>query len=244
MTANKSVQFRKIDDILDMYEQSEIPYVAIWQGNQLNMVIDAESMEEGKEKLAKLLRMLKENLSAAIYTLSFYKNPPADGVDNKTPYNASFNFRLIDEIHGYGTATDTQYNDLKSEIAALKLENERLLNGEDEDDEEEPEDDLLGRITGILANPKFAPIVDPLLARFGNTLGDILTTKPANPQMTVVKKISGIPAAAYNEMTDEQKINQAVKILMKREKIFLTCWLSWQSFQKKSRSSLRWRWLN
>lgn len=36
--------------------------------------------------------------------------------------------------------------------------------------------------------------------------------------MTVVKKISGIPAAAYNEMTDEQKINQAVKILMKREK--------------------------
>ena len=171
----KTVQFRNIEDAVNTYKTCDIPAFAIFMDKQLFLTNEDDSIEDGAKKLKAIMDMLLRNRSAAIYTVCVYKKVPEDGITNVTPYNSSFNFRLIDQIEGYGTASQTA---LESQLAALKLENEQLLNGDDEDDEDDEDKvgRIMGHITKFLDHPKMAPVVDPLMNKIGGAISAIFDT--------------------------------------------------------------------
>ena len=183
---SRTVQFRDINSIMDVYESNDIPAFMIFSGSQMHMGYEGDDMTEGTAALSKLLTLMFNSKTAGIYTVCFYKKVPADGINNKTPYNASLNFCLTDEITGYGTRNYQQEQEgvtaLRSEVAALKTLMEKFMEGDLE--EEEPEPKLSDTIGDILKQPYAQAILIPLAQRIGSFL---------NPSY---KAISGVQTPA------------------------------------------------
>jgi len=158
MQTGRSVQFNHIENVINAYELRAVPAFSIYQGKQLLLKYESESIEQG----AALLNEFLPNLSgsAAIYTLCIYEEFEGR-INDKTPYHGSYNFRFIENTPSYNQSS-TMLQGVESKINALsekldRLEVERELNTE-------PDSALDGmdRIGAILSHPlieRLIPVV-------------------------------------------------------------------------------------
>lgn len=129
MQTGRSVQFNHVENVINAYELRAIAAFSIYQGKQLLLKYEGESIEQG----AALLNEFLPNLSgsAAIYTLCIYEEFEGR-INDKTPYHGSYNFKFIENTPSYNQSS-TMLQSVESKINALsekldRLEVERELN--------------------------------------------------------------------------------------------------------------------
>jgi hypothetical protein len=92
----KIADLTKVSDIVEAYTEQGIPAFAIFHDSQLKVKWSPgsdEDIEEGSEKLTRLLERIESSGSYAIYTLRVYDNP-GSAVKSNTPYDCSTNFQF------------------------------------------------------------------------------------------------------------------------------------------------------
>lgn len=201
MSAKKSIQFRSIPLIIEYYREYELPCWEIQHDKVPIFRYDGDDTVEGEEKLQHKLNMLKKEGSAGIYTLTLY----GDGADK-----LACGFRLNEYSDNYipGVAGGVPaYNEIMSELNALKAEMKKMR----EDDEDEDEDGMagLGQIGTLLENP----VVQTLLA---GVLTKVFPQQSQQPGHDVNPGgLHAINGVIINPQEQEQKISQALFILKK-----------------------------
>lgn len=169
-----AVQFFGIDPVIKAYTLQQIDCWGLFQGKQL---LTAGS---GLDSLQQFLNMLSPGGSAAVYILKMYRGcEDPDTIDDSTPANASFNFKLLGEGagmggNGYGNNTTV----LLARIAALEKEKaERDAEGEEET--------IKSALIGLLHEPEKIPhLIQGFKMLFGG----------AAPMQSLPVSVGNIPA--------------------------------------------------
>jgi FtsZ-binding cell division protein ZapB len=217
-TPSRTVQFRTIEDVIQAYENRDVPAWAIFAGNQFMFSFSGDSVTDGKAELEGILQKLSDNQSSAIYTLCIYEDLPKGGkIKSGTQNDGSFNFRLHEYATNYipgvpGGRYGLMMNENKvliDEIKALRMEVAELkskVDQESEEDQDDEEDDLLGRIGKILENPSLQPIIQTIAGR----ITDFITPKKegGEAENMGLRKIAGVPNS-----DNDSKVSEAVNIL-------------------------------
>lgn len=230
MTPTMTVQARNPEDVLLYYQNREIAGYAIWVKNQFVLDFQDDDMERGATMLSDWMDLIVRNRSAAIYTLRLYKEFPEDGLTDKTPSNGNFNFRFkeydSDFIPGVaGGRRGVEREELKlliDEVKAMRLELKAIKDEQDQDDDD-PEEDTMGKIGAIINNPQLAPIIQAIGLKLGQVIAGIgqhkqiagipgdTTINP--PEMNVTDTAAGPLNKTGQGLTNDQKIDTALEIL-------------------------------
>lgn len=210
MAAN--VQFTNKTDVISAYEKMKTPSWAIWCGKAMNFSCVTDSVSEGAAELSEYLNMLESNGMPVYYTLCVYDLGAGEKITNKTPYDASFNFKLnespgysgMGRMGGMGELTVKQYIDardanklLLDEIKAMRMELKELQEGGEEEDQD---DYGLGKVGKILMHPTVAPMAQQLVS---GILGWF------NGQPSPGRGLAGVPG----EPPEPDKIAAAIGVL-------------------------------
>ena len=173
-----AVHCDNIDAVTTYYTNRQTPSWAIFQKNQFLTKWEGDDMDVGSDVLEKFLEMLSK--SAAIYTLCVYTDVPAGGIKNDTPYDGSFNFKLLEKPMGYlpGDAYAQvgggwrellgQLREKDNTIRGLEIQNQRLLLQVEDLQTEEPD-----QVERILNHP----IVQELLPIAKDAIGSLFAPK-------------------------------------------------------------------
>lgn len=177
-----SVQFHGKDAVLKAFDNKKIYRWAFFSGRQLLHKYEDGDAEESAQELTEWIEMISDSTNA-VYTLRFYDDPPGGKINDRTPCDASFNFRL--DMDGQGLNVG-QYKHavgnsaVLSEIAAMRKEWQEFRESLDEDDEDEG-GDIIGK---IMDNPMTAAIIGkifniqlPAPAKIGAAPGDNTTVE-------------------------------------------------------------------
>lgn len=180
-TPVKSVQFRDVEAVMDMYDNVKIIPFSIKQAGAINHYYEDDDAEEARQQLGWFLNKLNESGSEAIYTLCLYKNLKTD-IDEKTPCNLSWNFRLHHQQVGsnVGGYNPGGYASLLMEIKELKKEVQELKTAG-------PPNPL-----GIVGDIMEMEAVQPLIMALGTKVADWITGPSTVGEL---KRVSGIPGA-------------------------------------------------
>lgn len=209
-TVGKSVQFRGIDNAVKAYENMEIPRWGLFQGSQFLMKYNGTNMKEGAELLEQYLNALDlRSADTNTYTLCIYDT--ADKINSATKYDASFNFRLVDNINEY-QAGKTGF--LENRIAGIEQKlNDVLDPAQDEPAELTPTQQIWATVGKILEHPQIqqalAQKMVGVIEGLSNTLGGVFKQP--------VAAIGSAPAAVAPNTTiqdENAKLQQAVNILV------------------------------
>lgn len=202
-TVGKSVQFRGIDNAIKAYENMEIPRWGLFQGSQFLMKYNGTNMKEGAELLEQYLNALDlRSADSNTYTLCIYDT--AEKINSATKYDASFNFRLVDNIDGHQANKYAGINEQR--LSGIEEKLNQLLPQDDEIEELTPAAQLWATVGKILEHPqiqqalaqKLVGVIDGI----GNTVGAMFRQPAA---------IGSAPAA--NVQDENQRLQQAVNIL-------------------------------
>jgi hypothetical protein len=216
-TPSRTVQFRSIDDVMEAYLNREVAPWAIFAGTQFMFSYSGDSLEQGRADLEAILKKLEDNQSAAIYTLCIYEDLGKNGkIKSNTPNDGSFNFRLHEHTTNYipgvaGGRFGLMQQDNKvliDEIRALRMEVQKIKEQQDTEivEDDEPEDDIMGKIGRIIENPALQPLITGIIGK----ITELLTPKSQLPgtDENILRKVSGIPGSEK-----DLKISEAVEIL-------------------------------
>lgn len=206
-TVGKSVQFRGIDNAITAYENMEIPRWGLFQGSQFLMKYSGSNMKEGAELLKQYLDALDlRSADTNTYTLCIYDT--AEKINSATKYDASFNFRLVDNIDAYNG--NKMSGVVESRIAGIEEKLNRLLE-DPETAEPTAKEQLFGALGKILEVPQVqAALANKLLGIIdgvGNTLTGLFNGAPQRAAIGTVTSNSTV-------LDENAKLQQAVNILV------------------------------
>lgn len=187
-TPAKSIQAIDAETIVSMYRNMGIPDFGIKQNQALNFKYTGGDLEEGAQKLAGYLQLLIDCETGAIYTLCVYEDPKK-GINERTPVDLSFNFRLFDQPRNYGSFDGAGYGQLLGEIGSLKKQLAEL--------KQQPEESRLGLIGELME----LEAMQPIMMAIGTRLADVIY--PAAPAVGELKRVSGIPGLQPDPPTTE-----------------------------------------
>lgn len=208
-------QFRGTEAALQAYESNDIAPWALFQGREILCNYKGESMTDGSSKLGAFLEMLKVGSSKTTYQLRVYEDHPKS-INNNTPYNFSFRFKLLDDEEYDASPVAGNYKAMMGKIDAI----EKRLADRDDDQEEDKPAGIQGMIAGIINRPE---IQQAMMERVIGFINMIMPNRgPA--------AIAGVPgtggeltpdqiAAAYNSMPADQKkkMDTAIGILVTQD---------------------------
>jgi hypothetical protein len=147
---NAAVQFYGIRAVLDAYENRQAAPFVLWWGSQLLIKYEGKDLEEGKQVLGDYLRSIMTPDSVATYKLTVYDKLSKEGLNSRTPYDGSFNFKLHDP--GYATPYQSAANSQVQRLEAMIEELREELN-QREAQPEKPAG-IMGVVSGLLENPQ------------------------------------------------------------------------------------------
>jgi len=185
-----AVQFRGRESVMSAFESKGINRWAFFSGRQLLHKNEIDNDQESSQVLSDWLNLISSSTNA-VYTLRFYESLDGGKITDKTPCDASFNFRLdIDEqelnVGQYKGALGNTA--VLNELAQMRKEIQELREEAEEEDDDNS-NDILGK---IMESPIAAGIIGKIF--------NINIERPA--------KIGGVPGNDGNEqLTIEQSIN-------------------------------------
>ena len=206
-----SVQFRNSEDTVTAFENLNCGAWSLWDGKRFMF------KGTGKDELEKFLDLMTENgASNAVYTLAYYEGVDSGKkINNKTPFDGSFNFRLNAEEMEVNTGEYKHFikqQSLLSKVNGLESKFDLLI--EKLSGEVEPEKNNLGIVGQLLEHPAIAPLLPGLVqAVAGNLFGTVNANRPATePRQLypVAAKVSGIG----NVMEQDTELETAVAALL------------------------------
>lgn len=127
MQTGRSVQFNHVENVINAYELRAVSAFSIYQGKQLLLKYEGESIEQG----AALLNEFLPNLSgsAAIYTLCIYEEFQGR-INDKTPYHGSYNFKFVENTPSFNQGTalmnhvEKRFSELSEKLDRIEVEKE------------------------------------------------------------------------------------------------------------------------
>lgn len=213
MATASSVQFRSPESLLQMYDMVKIPSWSISQRSQLLHSFSGTNFSEARAELEAFLDMLVESESAAIYTLRLYKKiKPGQDIDNRTPYNGSYNFNFTDHIVGsvpgkLPVALGGNGINLARDHYALKEKVDRLtelfevlverLNDKESEEESVPQQESIGNV--LMAS--IAPLLPELVGKLVDGL-----LKDKKPETTEGTVINGVMIETGDILSPEESV--------------------------------------
>jgi len=210
--AARSVQFTNGNDVVEAYENQQIPKFAICADKQFLFKYVGDDVAEGSSFLTGLLEKLQT--SAAIYTLKVYEDPEQGKVNEKTPCDGSFNFRFLD-APVYSTAgTPVMNGPGRSGTQAIldKLE-EMHKRIEDLETDEAPKVGSMGMIGEILDLPivqtAMPMIIEKIMAMFDNKQPSVPGANVTPMQGASIARVSGL------NLQDRKRVDVALARLEK-----------------------------
>lgn len=216
MSVSRSVQFRRAADVIEAYENNNVPSFAITSGTgkaaQMLFIYETDDMNDGVQYLEGLLTKLQH--SAAIYTLCLYNRIPEGGIVSNTPYRNSFNFQLkqlpnqssfLPEFAQPGQMDNEYLSRLEAlTVAVRELQAEK---------EEEPVAGQLGMIGALMEHPVLGPALTTIATSIGEKLAGLLTNNPKQTSMSGVPGVSNQAAGATASAGQEDRLHQALAVL-------------------------------
>lgn len=203
MAVGRSVQFRGIPNVVSAYERQDLIPWGIFQGTQFMQGYNGTSQKEGAEALEQYLDALDSRSADGVtYTLCVYDGlQKGEKVRSATKYDASFNFRLIDNIDG-STSGRSYY---EQKISGLEDQVRQLK----EPAELSPRDKLFEHLGTLIAHPQ----VQHMLATKIVAIVDGLTTGISGLFGGQARPSAAIGAVDANE--ENEKLQRAVQMLVK-----------------------------
>lgn len=205
-TVGRSVQFRGIKNAVKAYENMDIAPWGLFQGTQFLMKYEGTSVEDGSALLQEYLSALDlRSADSNTYTLCIYDSPGVK-INNSTKYDASFNFRLVDNFADHA---DTKIaGTYENRLAGIEETLKQLVTPEPE--ELTPKDKLWDAIGKILEHPQVQQALATKVLTIVDGLGDAVGS--------IFKKPGYRPAAIGQTTTaqsENEKLQEAVNILVK-----------------------------
>lgn len=204
------VQFRGIDRVLEAFENMQIPAWSLWCGKAMNLYYDGDDMEQAKVKLDNYLRMCDQN-SPATYMLCVYEElKPGERINSKTPYTASFNFKLqaYDAPSAAVAMISEEKRLMQETMRALTAEVSALRERLDAEAEpaDEPQAGIGAVINGLLDMPEIKQAIAGRIIELFNKIVPMSNVNTAG-------RIAG-PDPAPDQI---DKLNQAIPVLLKHD---------------------------
>ena len=183
-----AVQFYGIDNVVKAFEYKKISTWAIFQGSALlHKCEGVDDMEKSAEHLFEYLEMISTGDSGAVYKLKVYEG--ADKVNEKTGCDGSFNFRLYNEEARQQRKEN--YSQGRNTIIDRLDKIEQMLNDDDGEDEEEPEQSFGEKIGSMfLADPTKLPLI---ISSLSSALQLLLPTKQQPPAQQHMRPVYAQP---------------------------------------------------
>lgn len=202
--------FRGKEKLLKAYRFNEVAAWGIFVGKEPMFAYEGDDMEEGEAQLVDVIDNLTEHMGMGTYQLRIYRECPGS-ITNKTPYNFSFRFQLLDD--------DEYENRHGPTVQQLKKRIEEL-----EGEEEEEDNSIMGRIGRLIERPEIENFIMQKLMGWANQAFGSKTPMPANMagftgMDTTQQQPGGQPptsAELYNRLpeTEKQQFDQAAYILL------------------------------
>jgi hypothetical protein len=161
-----NVHFWGVENVLKAYDQRGVESWAVVQSKQLL------NKGDNREDLATYLKTLWQD-STAVFTLNFYERD-VDSVKPTTPNDGSFNFKLNLQNHGSNVGGNDSL--VLSELNAMKLKFAEWES--DEDNDEDPEPDMLERISGLLEKPAIIGLINKFTGLNMQPIGKVGNVPP------------------------------------------------------------------
>jgi hypothetical protein len=209
MAVGKSVQFRGISNAVKAYENMDVPQWGLFQGTQFLMKYDGSDVEQGAAVLTDYLNALDlRSNDSNTYTLCIYDSPGLK-INSGTKYDASFNFRLVDNIEDHAMGrVGAAYSD---RLAGIE-ETLKALTAEPEVEEVTPKDQMWSALGKILEHPQVQNAIATKVLTIVDSLGDTITGLFPRKAAYQPAAIGAAPKA--NAVQDENaKLQEAVNYL-------------------------------
>lgn len=194
-----AVQFRGAANVLQAYQDRDVPSWALFQGKQFLVPCVCDEVSEGHSQLSSLLEKLEQGGTNAIYTLKVYEEIPGGKIKENTPSDGSFNFQL-------NADTMTMYQGKQQYVGSIAAIESKLAAIErklGEKDSEPEELSTYDKVMGFVETPAGSMVLQTVL-------GAILNKQiPAQPIYR--------PSAINGIGDSEEKIKQAIEVLQQHD---------------------------
>jgi hypothetical protein len=212
MATSRSVQFYGIETALEAYDNQKIPAWGLFQAGQFLAKYDGTDLDEGATLLETFLRKIEIGYGGndqTTYTLCVYENPGGK-ITSKTPYDGSFNFRLVQRLEAHQGNLQNQ-DERIGRIIEEKLAAAGIGAADEEDEEPAGPWNAIGK---LLDHPEIKQALASRVIGFVDRfLGGGSAPLPVQQQPA--------PAAAMGAVTlsaeEIERVNQAVAILVERD---------------------------
>lgn len=214
-----AVHFKGRDQVLSAYEANGIGPWALMSGKNILAQFREDDTVQGAALLEEWISRLYAGGSTALYQLRIYEDPLKGAITNTTPFNYSFQFRLIEnEETGYSRGLSSPvYAQMEARIKKLEMEKAAL---EDDDDEGE-----IGGIQGFIGSILQKPEVqEMILNKFLGFMGGIMGRTPQPASMAGVpvpgqaSEVIDMTTVYANLPSDQrQQLDKALEILLTKD---------------------------
>lgn len=219
-TPSRTVHIRTPEGVIQAYENWDVPHFALVNGKQLLIAYDDDpgDINHGMQLINQWVTILHQSGSAGIYTLCIYKNLKGKQIDNNTPYNGSVNFQFHNYSYspqpGAVSTGDPALKLVMDELAAIKLQMQKMQDDQDDGDDDDGSDNMIGHITTFLNNPVIAGLLGSLLPKQPGNQARIAQPagmEPVHQEPGKVSRIAGIAAG----QDQDKLLDESLQVLKK-----------------------------
>lgn len=211
---SNAVLFRGVPNVIAAYDRVDVPAWSLANGKDILFSYSGDDQSEGHQLLQQALDMLAENESQAILHLRIY-----DGLQGRitraTADTNAFPFALFDPEDGM-----VQMPKKKSELLARIAALEKKLEGE----EEKPKG-LMGKLGAIIESPEVqSMLIQTVIGAVKKFMGQGTTQAAAMGAIEQPQGATPAGASAWEALpvSEREKLQQAMEILMKRDPLIGT----------------------
>jgi hypothetical protein len=195
-----AVQFYGTEKVIEAYDFKKIPSWSMWNGRAMLHKCETDSATEGREQLSAWLDMMEDSGSIDKYILKVYED--AAKINDKTPCDGSFTFRLV----GEDQRQERQLGYVGNSAMAKELKELREWKEQVEAEPLDEPDNMMDRIGNIFINdPEKVPHI---IAAVQSVLSMITGTKVEMPMQQI---------AAINGINSDAGLQQAIDILKRHD---------------------------
>lgn len=185
----QSIDRRGMDSVIQGFDTFNSPFYAVLQSGAIKYIHDEDDMESAKDLLRDNMEAAKQAGSDALYQIRFYRGVPDGGIDSKTGYIGSFNFKVQDEPKQYipyQVGASPELTQMQQKIAALE---------EKAQVEYEP-DERPGIIETLIQNPQ---VLMGAIAGITQIVKDLFKPHSQSQPKTEPPELYQIPDGAITE---------------------------------------------